>query len=240
MRSIFVGTEYAGKSTLIERLADYYRRRHLHPHLDDHFSIPDATLSPESRRIMLGLPDDMKERMQRLQIQYHVDILKRYQYPIFGGWHIEEAVYSAVYGNDPNSPYYHNYAYQFHRLYEGQILEARLADVVLFHVTASDDEIARRMREEPHEYPITRQQDIGELKRRFADEVAQSLFTYQGRTVVLDTTGKTPVESFDELLTASEPLVSIGEVALRSLPVPEGETEVRYCNGVRHLVPRSA
>lgn len=239
MRSILVGTEYAGKSTLIQLLASYYRQRHLHPHLDDHFSIPDATLSPESRRLMLGLPDDMKERMQRLQIQYHVDILKRYKYPVFGGWHIEEAVYTAQYGDDPDSSYYKNYAYQFHRLYEAQILEARLEDVVMFHVTASDEEIARRMREQPHEYPITRERDIPELKRRFAEEVAQSLFTYQGRTVVLDTTGKTPAESFDELLLASEPLVSVGEVALRSLPVPDGETEVRYRDGVRLLVPKA-
>ncbi len=240
MRSIFVGTEYAGKSTLIQLLSDYYRRRHLHPHVDDHFSIPDGTLSPASRQLMLGLPDDMKERMQRLQIQYHVEILKRYAYPIFGGWHIEEAVYTAVYGNNPDSPYYSNYAHAFHRLYEAQILEARLEDVVLFHVTASDEALVDRMRCQPHEYPITRAGDVTELKRRFADEVANSLFTFQGRTVVLDTTDKTPTQSFDELLLASDPLVSIGELALRSLPVPDGPTEVCYRDGVRHLVPRSA
>lgn len=239
MRSIFVGIEYAGKSTLVQLLAEYYRKRHLHPHLDDHFSIPDATLSPESRRIMLGLPDDMKERMQRLQIQYHVDILRRYQYPIFAGWHIEEAVYTSYYGKDPDSAYYANYAYQFHRLYEAQIFEARLEDVVMFHVTASDEAISRRMREQPHEYPIIREKDIPELKRRFEAEVAQSLFTYQGRTVVLDTTDKTPRESLDELLWRSEPLVTAGEVALRALPLPEGECEVRYENGVRRLVPKN-
>jgi hypothetical protein len=238
MRSIFVGIEYAGKSTLIEMLAAYYRKRQLHPHLDDHFSIPDATLGPESRRIMMGLPDDMKERMQRLQIQYHVDILKRYKYPIFGGWNIEEAVYTGYYGDDPDSPYYKNYAYDFHRLYEAQIFEARLEDVVLFHVTAGDEAIRRRMRENPHEYQIIREPDIPELKRRFQAEVSQSLFTYQGRTIVLDTTDRTPRESFDELLLRSEPLIGAGELALRALPVPEEECEVRYENGVRRMVPK--
>jgi len=238
MRSIFVGIEYAGKSTLVQMLAKYYRKRNLHPHLDDHFSIPDSTLSPESRQLMLGLPDDMKERMQRLQIQYHVDILKRYQYPIFAGWHIEEAVYTAYYGEAPDSSYYANYAYQFHRLYEAQIFEARLPDVVMFHVTAEDDALCQRLREQPHEYPIVRERDIALLKERFAAEVAQSLFTYQGRTVILDTTGKTPGESFDELLLRSEPLVTAGEVALRALPAPEEGCEVRYVDGVRRFVPK--
>ena len=57
------------------------------------------------------------------------------------------------------------------------------------------------------------------------------------RTVVLDTTGKTPQESFDELLALSEPLVTMGEVALRNMEVPQGEYEVKYVNGVRQMIP---
>ena len=70
MRSIFVGIEYAGKSTLIEFLEQYYRHRNIRTHGDDHFTIPDATLSPTSRKTMVGLPEDMKERMQRMQIPH--------------------------------------------------------------------------------------------------------------------------------------------------------------------------
>ncbi|MBT4500941.1 MAG: hypothetical protein HOC74_24640 [Gemmatimonadetes bacterium] len=238
MRSIFVGCEYAGKSTLIQMLADYYRKRNLHPHMDDHFSIPDSTLSPESRKLMMGLPRDIIERMQRMQIQYHVDIIKKYKYPILGGWNIEEAVYTGYYGSDPDSPYYENYAYTFHRLYEAQVYEARLADLVMFHVTASDEAIARRMRENPHEYPIVKEKDIPEIKKRFAAEVEQSLFTCHHQTVVLDTTDKTPQESFDELLALSEPLITPGEIALRALPVPEDDCVVKYENGVRKWVPK--
>jgi len=240
MRSIFVGIEYAGKSTLVQLLAEYYRRRSLHPHLDDHFSIPDATLGPESRKIMLGLPDDMKERMQRMQIQYHVDILRKYKYPIFAGWHIEEAVYTGYYGSDPDSPYYENYAHQFHRLYEAQVFAARLEDVVMFHVTASHEAIRQRMRDDPHEYQIIREEDITGLEKRFEEEVERSLFTHQRRTVVLDTTDKTPQESLDELLLLSEPLIPPGEVALRAMPIPDEGYEVRYENGVRRMVPKGA
>ena len=239
MRSIFVGIEYAGKSTLVRLLAEYYRRRNLRTHLDDHFSLPDATLPPESQQIMLGLPDGMKERMQRMQIQYHVDILRRYKCPIYAGWHIEEAVYTGFYGSDPDSPYYGNYAHYFQRLYETQVLEYQLPDLVLFHVTASDAAIRQRMADDPHPHQIIRENDIAELKQRFTDEIAQSLFTHQGRTVLLDTTDKTPRESLDELLMLSEPLITAGEIALRSLPVPEGECEVRYENGVRKVVPKS-
>lgn len=238
MRSIFVGIEYAGKSTLIGLLDRYYRQRKLHTHLDDHFTLPDPTLPPESRRIVLGLPDAMKERTQRMQIQYHVDILRRYPYPIFGGWHIEEAVYTTVYGNDPESAYYPGYCWQFHRLYEAQVVTFGLPDVVMFHVTASDAALGQRMRQAPHEHPIVRERDIAVVKQRFDEEVANSLFTHQGRTVVLDTTDKTPAESLDELLLRSEPLVTPGEVALRALAVPEGEYEVRYEGGVRRMVPR--
>ena len=237
MRSIFVGIEYAGKSTLATMLGEYYRHRKLPIHGDDHFTIPDSTLSPESRKIFVDLPNDMKERAQRMQIHYHVDIIKKYACPLIVGWHIEEAIYTSFYGEDPDHPYYPNFHYGFQRLYESLVLEAHLPDLVMFHVTASDEEIARRMAEAPHEYPIVREKDIAAIKQQFDEEVAKSLFTHQGRTVVLDTTGKPPQDSFDELLELSEPKITMGELAVRSMAVPAGEYEVVYENGVRKTVP---
>ena len=118
------------------------------------------------------------------------------------------------------------------------MLEAHLPDVVLFHVTASDEEIARRMQDSPHEYPVVRQEHIAEVKARFDEEIAASLFTHQNRTIVLDTTGKTPEESFDELLLRSEPMVTMGELAVRAMEVPEGEYEVVYERGMRKMVAK--
>ena len=39
MRCIFVGIEYAGKSTLVNLLTNYYQHRKLRVHVDDHFTI---------------------------------------------------------------------------------------------------------------------------------------------------------------------------------------------------------
>ena len=80
--------------------------------------------------------------------------------------------------------------------------------------------------------------DYPQVASNFEAEIVASLFTHQNRTVVLDTTGKTPAESFDELLLASEPLVTMGELAVRAMKVPEGEYEVVYERGVRKTVPK--
>ena len=239
MRTIFVGIEYAGKTTLIQLLSEYYRHRQQGIHGDDHFTIPDSTLSPESRQLMVGFPRDVKERMQRMQIHYHVEVIRNYANTLISGWHMEEAVYSAAYGDDPDNPYYANYGYGHQRLYETMVLEARLPDIVLIHLTASDEAIRERMRAEPHEFQIIKEQDIARLKEQFAEEIDKCLFTHKGRKIDLDTTGKTPAESLDELLLRSEPLVTAGEVAMRAIPVPDGEYEVIYENGVRKTRPVS-
>ena len=238
MRCVFVGIEYAGKSTLINLLTEYYRHRKLSVHVDDHFTIPDATLSAGSRAAYINFPDDVKERMQRMQIQYHVEVIKNYPNTLIAGWHIEEAVYTTVYGGDLKSPYYQNYHYRAQRGYETQVMEARLPDVVLIHVTASDEEIKKRMEADPHEYQIIKAADIPTLKRLFEEEIDKSLFTQKGRKIVLDTTDKTPSESLDELLLLSEPLITFGELAIRSIPVPNVPYEVRYERGIRKMEER--
>ena len=237
MRCIFVGIEYAGKSTMVDLLTNYYRHRKLQVHVDDHFTIPDATLSPESRAAYINFPDDVKERMQRMQLQYHIEVIRNYPNTMIAGWHIEELIYSSFYGNDPDSTYYPNYHINAQRGYETQVMEARLPDVVMIHVTASDAAIEERMETDPHEYQIIKKADIPELKRLFQDEIDRSLFAQKGRKIVLDTTDKTPTESLDELLLLSEPLVSFGELAIRALDVPDTDYEVRYENGVRKMIP---
>ncbi len=238
MRPIFVGIEYAGKTTLIKQLEQYYHRRGLSTHNDDHFTIPDKHLSPESSKLMVGFPADVKERMQRMQIHYHIEIIKKFEYPMVAGWHIEEAIYSKFYGNDPEHPYYPTYIYDFQRLYESAVIEAHLPDVVLIHVTASDEEVRRRMKADPHEFQVIREGDIGAIKERFDEEVAKSLFTHQHRKVDLDTTGKTPAQSLDELLLATERMITTAELAMRCMTFPDNEYQVRYEGGVRKMIPK--
>ena len=237
MRCIFVGIEYAGKSTLINLLTDYYRHRKLSVHVDDHFTIPDSTLSPESRAAYINFPNDVKERMQRMQIQYHVEVIKNYPNTLIAGWHIEELVYSTVYGENPDSPYYSNYHHRAQRGYETQVMEARLPDVVMIHVKASDESIKERMETEPHEFQIISSEDIPRLNELFQEEIDKSLFTHKGSKIELDTTDKSPAESLDELLKLTEPHITFGELAVRSIDVPEGDYEVSYENGVRKMKP---
>lgn len=237
MRCIFVGIEYAGKSTLVDLLTNYYQHRKLRVHVDDHFTIPDSTLSPESRAAYIHFPDDVKERMQRMQLQYHVEVIKNYPNTMIAGWHIEEFIYSSFYGGDPESPYYPKYHVNAQRGYEAQVIEARLPDVVMIHVTASDAAIEERMETAPHEYQIIKKADISILKQLFQVEIDKSLFSHSGRKIVLDTTDKTPTESLDELLLLSEPLITFGELAVRAMDVPAGDYEVSYENGIRKTIP---
>ena len=238
MRSFFVGIEYAGKSTLIDLLTEYYHQLKLPTHDDDHFTIPDRTLSPESRALMLDFPDDVKERLQRMQINYHFGVARDCTNPMISGWYIEEAIYSEIYGNDPDSPYYGDYRYAAQTTYEGEIFAMHLPDIVLIHVTASDEAIRERMKANPHEYEIIKEADIPVIKRRFEEEVEKSFLTRTGKRVVIDTTDKTPEESLDELLLVTDPLVTFGELALRSLPIPDGDYDVKYENGVRKMIER--
>ncbi len=236
MRSIFVGIEYAGKSTLIDLLDAYYQKRRRRTHLDDHFTIPDASLSPVSRAQYVHYPDDVKERMQRMQLHYHVEVIRNYPHTLIAGWHIEEAIYCDVYGNVAGNPYYPNYVHHNQRHYEVLVLEARLPDVVLIHLTADDEAIRERMRTDPHEYQIIDEKDIPDLKKRFEDEVDRSLLTRNGHLITLDTTEKSPEESLDELLLKTDPIVTDGELAMRAVAVPDGDYEVQYANGVRKMV----
>ena len=89
---------------------------------------------------------------------------------------------------------------------------------------------------DPHPYQIMREEDIVQLQAEFEAEIEQSLFTLQGRRVTLDTTGRSPQESLDELLLLTEPLITPGELAIRALAVPDGDYEIKYINGKRQLL----
>ena len=166
-----------------------------------------------------------------MQIHYHVDIIKKYACPLIVGWHIEEAIYCDYYGEDPDSPYYKTRFTTSSASTSRWCWRAHLPDVVMFHVTASDEEIASRMARIRTSIRLCAKRTSPRSRERFDEEVEKSLFTHQGRTVVLDTTDKTPQQSFDELLALSRPKITMGELAVRGMAVPEGE--VVYENGVR-------
>jgi len=97
MRLVVIGCEYAGKSTFLQKVLEWGRAHHIHFHVDDHFTVPDASLTDEDRDIYVTLPPMIKERYQRFQIWYHVRLLNTFDDMVAVGFHIEEVIYDPIY-----------------------------------------------------------------------------------------------------------------------------------------------
>ena len=79
MYLIVIGCEYVGKTAFAEGLMEWGKPRGFDFHLDDHFTIPDSSLSTEDRDTMLGLSPEFKERFQRFRAIYHVRLYYDYE-----------------------------------------------------------------------------------------------------------------------------------------------------------------
>lgn len=165
MRTIVVGCEYSGVTTLIEGIMDWGHERDINHHLDDHFTIPDRQhLAPEDRETMAHLSPALKERFQRMQLVYHIRLLHRYDHILLGGFHIEEAIYGPLY-------YYPGGVASEIREYEEEMPK----NTILVHLTASPEAIQKRMETDPHEYSLIQTEDIPTLLERFQQEFDASL-----------------------------------------------------------------
>ncbi|HEY3107815.1 MAG TPA: hypothetical protein VGL23_03635 [Chloroflexota bacterium] len=180
MRLIVIGSEYAGKTALIDGLMEWGDSIGIHHHLDDHFSIPDRQfLSLEDARAMLAMPPVIKERFQRFQIYYHVHVLEQYADCLLGGFHIEEAIYGRRY-------YYPQNVWPS---YTRSLEQSFPEDTILLLLKAAPGVIRRRMQETPHQYPIVPAEDVEAVGREFEDEYRRSGLK---RKFVIDTSETTP------------------------------------------------
>ena len=209
MKLILVGCGCAGKSTLSRGIIEWTNRtsgegRTFH----DHFAIPNEELSPESKEHLMAAPPLLKEMFQRFMIAHH---LSRVFFigtdQNYVGFHIEEAVYA---------PLYYGYGTKdsgaSHRSGEGQrtkrarAMETELMriapDTVLVLLKATAEVISRRMRDDPHEHQIVKEEDIPRVLGRFDEEYAGSIIQ---KKFVLDTTDTTPEETLDQFLEQFEP-----------------------------------
>lgn len=190
MKLIIIGCEYTGKSTLAEKLVSWGKTQDMQFHLDDHFTIPDSSLSDEDRKMMLNLSPQFKERFQRFQDVYHVRILRKYRDAIEVGFYSENTIYG---------PLYYGYQPNFLAIRHGRRLEKELPpETICILLTASPSEIIRRMKDDPHVYQVIKQKDIPELIAKFEEE-------YQSTTIhakiKIDTTNLTPNQVLEEVLT---------------------------------------
>ena len=205
MRVIAIGTEYTGKTTLVQAVQKWGMERGIRHHMDDHFSIPDQqTLKdPGDQKTMTELPSPIKERFQRFQVAYHVRLVNKYQHVLLTGFHIEEMVYGQRY-------YYPDLA---RPVENPQAWEKDMpSDIILVHLTATPDVIKQRMKDDPHEYPIVPESDIEEDQAAFQEEFRKSLFKqkFQIDTSELDSDGL--LQAFHD---SSFPYLSAADHAIR-------------------------
>lgn len=184
MRLIVIGCEYAGKTTLIDSLMTWGKEAGIHFHLDDHFSIPDQFfLSAGDQQAMLALPPTIKERFQRFQIYYHLDVLANHGDCLLGGFHIEEAIYGGRY-------YYPGHAWP---AYQRKIETHLPDDCILLLLHAAPAVLRQRMEAAPHAYPVVPGEDVEAVSKEFEADYRASWIE---RKFAIDTSDLTPDQLF--------------------------------------------
>lgn len=206
MRLIVVGCEYVGKTTLVKQLCDWGRHQNVYFHLDDHFTIPDTQhLSEEEQERMVQLGPVVKERFQRFQVYYHIDVLHNYDHVAIAGGHIEEAVYG------PRYYYLRPLPANYHRKIELELPK----DTILVLLTARPEVITRRMKAAPRKYGLVKENEIEEVSNAFAEEFGQS---WLRRKVRIDTSDMDTETVMKECLKVVRPHLSEKDLVLLRWP----------------------
>ena len=196
MYLLVIGCEYVGKTTFAEKLMEWGAPRGFDFHLDDHFTIPDSSLSKEDRDVMLGLSPEFKERFQRFQAIYHVRLFTLYRDMLELGFYSEDTIYG---------PLYYGYEPGFLAASQGRELEKELPkNTILIHLTSSEGSIAERMEAEPHEYQVIKRADIPMLLSKFEEEFTASTIHSK---ITINTTNKTPEQVLDEFHRLARPFL---------------------------------
>ena len=196
MRLILTGAEYAGKSTLGTALHQWGLRHGFQFHMDDHFTVPDASLrTDEEKRYALAAPPAMKERFQRFQIYYHLHLLHVYQDICLVGFHSEEAVYGPRYYypglGGPRST--SGLPQDYHRAIEHEFPE----DTIYCLLTARPDVLRQRAKDHAHPFPLVPEAQLEDVQGAFEQEFGAC---WLKRKVRLDTSDVAPDHLVPELL----------------------------------------
>ena len=214
MRLIIVGSEYAGKTTLVNEIVDW-RDEIMGPpkplgivRFHDHFTLPWVghwdEISEEDLKKFMQLGPELKEMFQRYQFSYHLsNLLYRDSDHILVGFHIEEAVYAPRYYGYGGKGEYDDRE-SMARSVELEIME-QAQDTVLVFVKASPEVIAERMRTNPHERTVLKEEDIEETVEAFEHHASHSLLRYR---MTLDTSEATVEETMREVVEKIEPHLS--------------------------------
>lgn len=211
MRLIVVGCEYAGKTTLMEKVAKWWEDKvGAKLPIHDHFTYPfggngetehERAGGDEGLEKLAALEPGGREMFQRYLMEYHLGAGFDTDYDlVLVGFHIEEAVYAPhYYGYGMPEVYGDREGYARH--VDHMIMKYR-PDTVLVLVTASPETIRKRMKENPHPGGVLQEKDVEYILGRFKDEHSKSFIR---RKFVIDTTDAPVEESLKRFLKSMEP-----------------------------------
>jgi hypothetical protein len=210
MRLFFIGCEYAGTTTLAHAINAWGRDTLgiQFSSIHDHWKIPHVIghppdLTPEEQEQFLALTPKIKEAFQRHNLYYHTPTKPDDLDYIIIGHYIEDTIYAQLYYN------YGQEQQAGDRLIHSKNIENQILkytpQIVLIHVKASPEVIARRMRENPHPHSLVPPQDIELVLRRFQEEFNRSIIP---RKITLDTSTATVEESLAEFIEKIQPYLT--------------------------------
>ena len=205
MKLILVGCEYSGTTTLAlginEWLKDLtgsgFRLIHDHwkiPHTSGH--LPEDTdnfLTHEEQAQVMALSPKLKEMHQRHSLYYHTPNQPSDENKMLIGYTVDDAVYGQMYFE-----YGRPTDRQERRIVAPQVEKTMLShepETVMVLLRADPDVILRRMKDDPHDNGVLREEDIEYAVERFDEEFKYSLVQ---KKLTLDTTSSTPTDTLTE------------------------------------------
>jgi len=227
MNIFLIGCEFTGKTTLGSRIVQW-QQDHMADtgkglHFHDHFTIPNAEMSAESKASFLATTPQIKEMYQRFMIVYHMQP-ETYRRPDkhHMGFFIEEAVYGPLYygyggseaGASIRSP--EGQRTKMARAFEEEILK-HCPQMVLVLMKATPEVIRERMRRNEPVYAqggfgfgvptrgVVQDKDVEHVLERFEQEYQWSNLRNK---FTLDTSDATVDETIAEFLAKNEPFIS--------------------------------
>ncbi len=208
MRLVLAGCEYADTTTLVNAIVKWGESAMGGTFgLHDHFKIPHLShekLTLDEQAGILALSPNVLKMFQRYHVDYHLsESFYSDPHHIIIGLHFDEAVYAPRYFGYGMKDVYGDRG-RFYLAVEHRILKMA-PDTVLVQVKANPDVIARRMKTDPYENQVVREEDIEPVLAGFEEIYERSVIP---RKMALDTSTATVEETLAEFLTEFKPRLS--------------------------------
>ena len=215
MKLFLIGCEYSGTTTLAHTINEWTKKTMDKEFtlIHDHFKLPDTKphgpeLTEEEVAQFAALSPRLTEVIQRHNLYYHTPAQSSSGEDFLGiGIHIEDGIYGPLYYG------YGGPGEMGDRQTIAKSLEQRILkfapETVLILVKASPAVIAKRMKENPHKYPVVPEKDIPDVLQRFEEAHQNSLI---GTKMTLDTSTATIDETVAEFAEKIRPHLTESEL----------------------------